>query len=453
MRFDPRLAPLLLSSITLFAWTSSAGCSDGATGAPSPTSTSTSSGSAAGTGGASSASDLPCDVDAVLQANCRSCHGATPSFGAPMPLVTLADLEAPAKSDASKKVYELVGTRTHDDLHPMPQPPAARLGTADQKVIDDWIAGGGKGGSADCGTGGAGGGGTGGAPPGTSCVPDVHVVSKTKYTVPKDVSDIYICYGVDVTETSKRHITTLLPKIDNPKVVHHIVLFQSDTAAAAAPAECSLGGAVDWRMISVWAPGGAGFELPPEAGFPLEGTTHYIIQVHYNNLQHLAGEADASGFDLCTTDQLRPNDADVMAFGTMKLDIPAQGTLDTTCKFKVPAIAPDIHIMSVMPHMHKLGTAISSFANPVGGAPVELTQRDPWDFNTQYWSPVSTVIKPGDSVATRCAYKNPGSADVTWGENTSDEMCYAFAAYYPKITATQWKWSLPSAIAKCAPTP
>jgi hypothetical protein len=368
-----------------------------------------------------------------------------------MPLVTLADLDAPALSDKSKKVYELVGTRTHDDVHPMPQPPAARLGAADQKVLDDWIAGGAKAGSTDCGSGGAGG--AGGAPPAT-CVPDVHVVSKTKYTVPKDTTDIYICYGVDVTEASKRHITTLLPKVDNAKVVHHIVLFQSDTAAAAGPAECSLGGAVDWRMVSVWAPGGAGFDLPPEAGFPLEGTTHYIIQVHYNNLQHLQGESDASGFDLCTTDKLRPNDADVMAFGTMKLDIPAQGMLDTTCKFKSPAIAPDLHVISVMPHMHKLGTAISAFNLPAGGgAAVELTNRDPWDFNTQYWTPVSTVIKPGDTVATRCAYKNPGAVDVKWGENTADEMCYAFAAYYPKITSAQWQWSLPSVGAKCAPTP
>jgi hypothetical protein len=451
MRFNSPVAPLLIASLTFCAWASGTGCSNGATGTPTPTSTSAATGT--GAGGAMATSDLPCDVASVLEANCQSCHGATPTFGAPMPLVTLADLEAPAKTNADKKVYELVGTRTHDDLHPMPQAPNPRLNAADQKVIDDWIAGGAKAGTTDCGSGGAGGGGAGGAAPG-SCVPDIHVVSTTKYTVPKDTTDIYICYGVDVTEAKKRHITALLPKVDNAKIVHHIVLFQSDAEAPAAPTECALSGAVDWRMVSVWAPGGKGFELPPEAGFPLEGTTHYIIQVHYNNLQHLTGEADASGFDLCTTDQLRPNDADVMAFGTMKLAIPAQGTLDTTCKFKSPAIAPDLHIMSVMPHMHKLGTAITSFNLPAsGGAAVELTNRDPWDFNTQYWTPISTVIKPGDTVATRCAYKNPGAVDVTWGENTADEMCYAFAAYYPKITSAQWKWSLPSVGSKCAPTP
>jgi hypothetical protein len=444
MRFNPRFTPLLLSSLTLLAWASGTGCGgDGATATATSTGT--------GTGGAE-ATDLPCDVDAVLEANCRSCHGATPTFGAPMPLVTLANLNAPALSDASRKVYELVGTRTHDDAHPMPQPPAARLGTADQKVLDDWIAAGAKAGATECGSGGAGGGGTGGGSP-LSCVPDVHVVSTTAYTVPKDVGDIYICYGVDVTEAKKRHITAFMPKVDNAKVVHHILLFQSDTATAAGPVACSIGGAADWRLVSVWAPGGGGFELPPEAGFPLEGTTHYIIQVHYNNLQHLEGEKDASGFDLCTTDQLRPNDADIMAFGTVKLTIPAQGTLDTTCKFKVPALAPTIHILNAMPHMHKFGTALSAFNEPISGAPVKLVGRDPWDFNSQYWTPIETVISPGDTVSTRCAYKNPGSTDVTWGEDTEDEMCFAFAAYYPRITSTQWKWNLPSLLSKCAPTP
>lgn len=157
MRFDPRLAPLLIASLTFCAWAPTTGCSNGATGTPTPTSTSAATGATTGAGGAVATPDLPCDVDDVLKANCQSCHGATPTFGAPMPLVTLADLEAPAVTSAAKKVYELVGTRTHDDLHPMPQAPNPLLNAADQKVIDDWIAGGAKAGTTDCGSGGAGG--------------------------------------------------------------------------------------------------------------------------------------------------------------------------------------------------------------------------------------------------------------------------------------------------------
>ena len=42
-----------------------------------------------------------------------------------------------------------------------------------------------------------------------------------------------------------------------------------------------------------------------------------MVQVHYANPTHAPGHLDASGFDVCTTAQLRPNDAGIMAFGTM----------------------------------------------------------------------------------------------------------------------------------------
>ena len=59
-----------------------------------------------------------------------------------MPLLSYADLMAPSKSDLSKKVYELVGTRIHDDRAPMPQAPNARLSPAETATLDSWIAAG-----------------------------------------------------------------------------------------------------------------------------------------------------------------------------------------------------------------------------------------------------------------------------------------------------------------------
>ena len=44
-------------------------------------------------------------------------------------------------------------------------------------------------------------------------------------------------------------------------------------------------------MLYGWAPGVGSFELPKEAGLPANnGTTHYVVQVHYNNISALAGE-------------------------------------------------------------------------------------------------------------------------------------------------------------------
>jgi hypothetical protein len=60
-------------------------------------------GGARGTGGAGmsdggSAAGLPCDVQSVLSMRCGSCHGVVPAQGAPMSLVSYADLTAPSLS-------------------------------------------------------------------------------------------------------------------------------------------------------------------------------------------------------------------------------------------------------------------------------------------------------------------------------------------------------------------
>src|SRR5262245_57560588 len=83
---------------------------------------------------------LPCDVDTVLANNCRSCHARPPQFGAPMPLLTWEDTQGPSKEDASKKIYERMGARIHDDANPMPPSPNARLSAADTATIDAWVA-------------------------------------------------------------------------------------------------------------------------------------------------------------------------------------------------------------------------------------------------------------------------------------------------------------------------
>jgi hypothetical protein len=56
----------------------------------------------AGCGSPSATSDapdasqtLPCDVAAVLRGVCQQCHSASPVNGAPIPLVTYADTQAP----------------------------------------------------------------------------------------------------------------------------------------------------------------------------------------------------------------------------------------------------------------------------------------------------------------------------------------------------------------------
>jgi len=386
---------------------------------------------------------IPCAVDTIVEKNCRQCHGSTPNFGAPMPLVTLDDFKA---ARGGTTTYQLSQTRIHDPGRRMPQPPNAPLSEADAKVFDDWVAQGAPAGNA-C---------TGGTDAGTgtdgsisaNCTPDVELASPDTWTQPTDSADDYICYGVDVPVTEKRQAIAFVPRVDNKQIVHHILLFQAPKAVSSKPAPCAFGGERDWKIIYGWAPGGQAVELPPEAGYPMDATAHYVVQVHYNNARGLVGQTDRSGVSLCTTNKIRPNDADVLAFGSVNFSVPPMSTKDITCNLQVPTGLPDIHLVAAFPHMHEYGTTISTTSNGV-----DLGTVANWNFNNQPWFPVDHVVKAGDTVTTRCAWKNPTNQPVTFGEKTGDEMCFSFTMYYPKITSPQWNWGIPAAISKCTNTP
>ena len=396
---------------------------------------------------------LPCDVDAIIAKNCRKCHDSTPKYGAPMPLTNAADLHAPAKTNPGRRVYELVPERIADDKSPMPQPPNARLSAADRATIAAWASAGAPAGTVDCMN----------KPPDvtpmTACKPDLPIAPASDYAMPDGKGDEYVCYGVELTRPSPTHVVGFSPRIDNASIVHHVVLFEADTAFSTTPTPCSAGGSLQWRMVTGWAPGGKGFELPPQAGFPLKttGTTHYVVQMHYSNPQALAGQKDHSGFDLCTSAP-RQYEADVLAFGTQAIVIPAGATYDRTCSITVPQQLAGIHLIAAMPHMHKLGTDMSTqlFVGGGSGAATDLGTINGWDFNTQAWLDIKgdgtgagAVANAGDVITTRCAWKNTTGAEVKFGEKTAEEMCYSFTTYYPRIASTVWSWAAPALTSTC----
>ncbi len=91
-----------------------------------------------GAAGVGASTGLPCDVQAVLSANCQSCHGAVPAGGAPMSLVTYADLTAPAATDPTQTVAAMCVTRINSTTAPMPPTPPG-LSAADIATFTSWV--------------------------------------------------------------------------------------------------------------------------------------------------------------------------------------------------------------------------------------------------------------------------------------------------------------------------
>lgn len=409
------------------------------------------------------ATGLPCDVDAVLKARCQTCHASAPKYGASVPLVTWDDLQKPGPGGSSnKKVYELVKARIHDAERPMPPSPQPRLADKEAAAIDGWIAAGAKATDATC-KGEA-------APDGVkplSCKPDTILKATTPFTMqPGSALDQYVCFGVDINVQKKRHVTALAPKVDNKQIVHHILLFQTKTAESATPFACQAFGSAAWKLVAGWAPGGDNLELPPEAGFPEEqGTTHWVVQIHYNNATAQTG-SDQSGYELCTTDVLRPNDAGVVAFGAadglplqpLKINIPPRSTHTIKCDYKLQKDFKDVKLFNASPHMHTLGAAMSTQRLAGGnGAPETIFDQKAFSFEAQSNFPITKAITTGDVMRTRCTWKNPTDNTVRFGEGTADEMCFNFIGYYPNIPdrigafgIPEFSWITPSLNASCS---
>ncbi|HEX7597403.1 MAG TPA: hypothetical protein VF518_04255, partial [Polyangia bacterium] len=92
----------------------------------------------AGTAGGS----LPCDVQTVLVNRCESCHGTTPSGGAPRSLVTYSDLTRPDLANASMTEAQVALQRMQSTTSPMPPSPAAAATAAEIATLQNWVSNG-----------------------------------------------------------------------------------------------------------------------------------------------------------------------------------------------------------------------------------------------------------------------------------------------------------------------
>jgi hypothetical protein len=120
-----------------------AGCGDlGANGGNNINLTPGGSGGGSGGGGPSTCPTNvpPGSVGPILWNKCVVCHNNPPIAGSPMSLASPASFHAPAVSNPSKKVYELIPGRLTDARRPMP--PEGQLPAADIALINNWVAAG-----------------------------------------------------------------------------------------------------------------------------------------------------------------------------------------------------------------------------------------------------------------------------------------------------------------------
>jgi hypothetical protein len=209
------------------------------------------------------------------------------------------------------------------------------------------------------------------------------------------------------------------PITDNPKVLHHWIMYAGDGA-----------------FLAGWAPGNdeSKNQLPADVGMylPSGSGAQLRLDVHYNNVGGTTAETDASGVEVCvvsTASKLRKNIATTYGF-TASANAPAHSTnYDDVATCTVNGTA---HVISGSPHMHKLGVHAKLVLTQ--GGQQKVVHDAPFSFDDQRiypWNP-ELLLSTGDQVQTTCTYTNPTDQNVSFGPNTENEMCFNFVLYYPK---------------------
>jgi hypothetical protein len=401
---------------------------------------------------------LPCGVSKALVANCQSCHGATPIGGAPMSLVTYADVQAQAKTKPTLKVSELMKMRLHDQAKPMP--PGGMISAMDLQTLDTWLNAGAQAGAAadaNCAmatpVAGSEDGSTGPITPaaGETCY-DFYVHQSTTSstdTTPYSVSvgEHYEQFYYKAPWPAGTVATRYGTRFDNQKVLHHWLLFSTSENEpegnhVTAPLPTLLG--VNATLLAGWAVGGTNLALPKDVAFEIPGKGSQLnIQWHFYN-STTTPQQDHSAVQICTVPAgMRAHTATISWIGTEDIGgnkwfggagMPAhqKSTFSGTCdplREGMNSTDP-IHILGFWPHMHQLGINMKAIVNHKGGM-AETIFNKPFDFNHQVHYLQDYELKPGDTLTAVCDFNNTTAAGVPFGESSDTEMCYNFTMAWP----------------------
>ncbi|MEZ4297377.1 MAG: hypothetical protein R3B70_20600 [Polyangiaceae bacterium] len=268
---------------------------------------------------------------------------------------------------------------------------------------------------------------------------DLTVDTGFDYTPDDTLVDEYRCFVIDLGLSEDRFVTGYEVLPGDKRVVHHAILFVTESDAADAQAEandaadpkpgytCFGGpgvGASQWTLG--WAPGSRATMYPEGTGLKIGAGRKGILQIHYN----LSNGAfpDRTTVKM-TLESSVAKQAQITKVGTSNINLPpGQADAPATGSLQVPAGAGQFQVWGVGPHMHQRGHTLR-VDYELNGQKTCIVDVPNWDF---HWQGLALYDKPlagkgGGTLSIRCGYDTTGEMEtITNGEGTDDEMCINF---------------------------
>ncbi len=251
--------------------------------------------------------------------------------------------------------------------------------------------------------------------------PDV-IVQLPAFKVPATGLVDYQFMRVDNPFAEDTFLKAIAMKPGDRRVLHHVV---SNHVPDRSRPRTIPGGSV-----GSYTPGAEAQVIPDQAGAPVPGGGKLNFQMHYTTMGAETTDATQVGFYL-TKEKPKYIKRSVV-IGDFGLMIPAGAQRHRESAYVTfPA---DAYLYTLYPHAHYRGWHVELKAIAPDGAETMLLSLPRYDFNWQRdYDPVEPIlVKAGTKLVATWVYDNskhnlanPDPArNVTWGEQTPDEMMY-----------------------------
>jgi peroxiredoxin len=273
--------------------------------------------------------------------------------------------------------------------------------------------------------------------------PDLVLDAGDSYEVTSEGRDVYRNFVLPYVPDKDQWVSAVEVRPDQRAVVHHVILYgdplgKSVELDAADPGPGYTGSGVGpgffpAEFLGGWAPGNTPRFAPPGIAIRIPAHSHLVLQVHYHKDGKPHRDRTRVGLHFATG----PIDKEARALPIVNMGLqipPGVARQEIRATAHIPT---DVTARVVIPHMHLLGREMKITATLPDGAVKPMVWIKDWDFNWQETYVFKEPMKlPKGSRIDVVAYydnstgnpHNPNNPPklVTWGEQTTDEMCVAF---------------------------
>lgn len=282
-------------------------------------------------------------------------------------------------------------------------------------------------------------------------VPDTIITFKQKHLHKGNGKDEYRYFVLPTAYGEDKVIKAIEVRPGNAKIVHHALIFQ-DVAGTARSFDAKtpeygfegMTGFSDEQVIFYdqypgYAPGTKTIFYPDGIGQLLNKGADIVMQIHYAPTTVDYSDSTSVNIFFAKKEEKITRYVDDMIMlpfnlvsGPFSFNIPRNTTRTFEGRM---TMASDLSLVGIYPHMHMLGKNWEVWLQRPDGTRENLIRINDWDFNWQsnYYFRKYIKAPKGSVVVAKATYDNTSAnpnnptippKNVSWGENTTDEMFF-----------------------------